>query len=105
MEWWLILIIAAAAVLVVFLAVIIGRACAFKPKPYVAPELPEPDFDGDKAVKDLQNMIRIRTVSSKNRAEEDEKEFEKIRGVPFRGVPERCEKRRIYQGERPRFTI
>ena len=68
MEWWLILIIAVAAALVLFLAVIIGRACAFKPKPYKAPVLPEPEFDGDKAVKDLQNMIRIRTVSSKNLA-------------------------------------
>ena len=42
MEWWLILIIAVAAALVLFLAVICGRACAFKPKPYKAPVLPEP---------------------------------------------------------------
>lgn len=87
MEWWLILIIAVAAALVLFLAVIIGRACAFKPKPYKAPVLSEPEFDGDKAVKDLQNMIRIRTVSSKNRAEEDEKEFEKFEKYLFEAFP------------------
>lgn len=87
MEWWLIVIIAVAALLVAFLAVIIGRTLAFKPTAYVAPKLPEPEFDAEKAVKDLQNMIKIRTVSSKNKADEDEEQFKKFEEYLFSAFP------------------
>lgn len=78
MDWYVWLIVAIVAALVVFLAVIIGRALAFRPKK----EETYPDFpvhcDEKKAISDLAEMVRCKTVSDTDESKEDEKEFEKF---------------------------
>lgn len=61
-----------------FLAVILIRALLFKPLPESETEAALPEFDRQKAIDDLQAMIRCKTVSDKNKENEDEGEFEKL---------------------------
>ncbi len=73
---WALALIPAA--IVVFLAVIILRACAFKPK-----EQPEIDdsqivFDKEKAAENLCELVRCKTVSYRDPSLEDDEEFEKL---------------------------
>lgn len=78
MEWYVWLIVALAAALVVFLAAVIGRTLAFRPKK----EETYPDFpvhcDEKKAISDLAAMVRCKTVSDTDESKEAEKEFEKF---------------------------
>lgn len=76
MTWWLYLIIAVSAVLVILIAVVIGRTLAFRPVAGKKPEEKPVTFDKEKAVNDLAAMVRLRTVSSRDKSEEDESEFE-----------------------------
>lgn len=73
--WALILI---PAVLIVFFAVIILRAVAFVPKAQPKASENEEIFDGDRAIETLCSLIRCKTVSYKDKALEDEAEFEKF---------------------------
>ncbi len=73
---WALALIPAA--IVVFLAVIILRACAFKPK-----EQPEIDdsqivFDKEKAAENLCELVRCKTISYRDPSLEDNAEFEKL---------------------------
>lgn len=73
MIFWIIL-----ALIVLFLAVVLIRAMLFKPFPEEAVE-PEPlTFDRQKAIDDLQAMIRCKTVSDKDKSKEEQAEFEKL---------------------------
>ncbi len=65
-------------VLVVFLGVIIIRTLNFKPK--TAPQISEKEisFDKDKAVENLRELIRFKTVSYADHSLEDDTEFEKL---------------------------
>ncbi len=74
--WWLLLIL--PALLVIFLAVIILRAVAFKPKqgPRVI-ENPE-SFDKQRAADNLCALVRCKTVSYRDPALEDNAEFERL---------------------------
>ena len=66
------------AALVVFIAVLLIRAAAFRPQKE-EPVVAEPEqFDREKAVRDLQALIRCKTVSYRDRALEDDAEFNKL---------------------------
>ncbi len=74
--WWLLLII--PALIVIFLAVIILRALAFKPKSDVKVVEGEEKFDSDRAADNLCRLVRCKTVSYRDRSLEDDAEFEKL---------------------------
>lgn len=61
-----------------FLAVLIIRALAFKPQPEEAPSAAPETLDEQKAIDHLQSLIRCKTVSYRNKALEDNAEFEKL---------------------------
>ena len=75
---WIYVLYAVIAIVVAFFAVIIIKALAFKPKkgPDVSNE--EIFFDGDKAVYNLQQMVKCKTISYKDPSLENAKEFEKF---------------------------
>ena len=54
---------AAGAAVILFLAVLVIRAAAFVPKPELTPSDREISLDEEKIIKDMQEMIRCRTVS------------------------------------------
>ncbi len=74
--WWLFLIL--PSLIVIFLAVILLRAAAFKPK--AQPTLLEGEevFDGDRAIENLCQLVRCKTVSYRDHSLEDDAEFEKL---------------------------
>ena len=53
----------AGAVIIIFLAVILIRAAQFNPKPELTPSMKEVSLDEKKIVKDMQEMIRCKTIS------------------------------------------
>lgn len=67
---------ALAALLVVFVAIVLIRTFRFKPnkQPTVIKE--EENFDRDRAVSNLQTLVRFRTVSYRNHELEEDAEFE-----------------------------
>lgn len=73
---WAIAIIPAA--LLVFLAVLVIRAAAFKPKNQPEVDTYEVSFDRDKAVSDLVELVRCKTISYRDSSLEDDAEFEKL---------------------------
>ena len=62
----------------VFLAVLVGRALLFNPKPQPQLDAEPIDFDKDAAVSALQQLVRCKTVSNVDPALEDDAEFEKL---------------------------
>lgn len=66
------------AVLVLFLAVILIRGALFTPKKSVVTDLGEVNFDGDKAIENLAELVKCKTVSYYCREDEDEAEFKKL---------------------------
>lgn len=82
------------ALLVVLIAVILIRTAAFKPKSVTNEEAPDVVFDKDKAVNDLAELVKCKTVSYNDSSLEDDAEFEKLIGkLPelFPNVWEKCE--------------
>ncbi len=73
---WILYVI--LALVAVFLAVILLRAAAFRPKKTAERSREEIIFDGDKAIEALQKLIHCRTVSYYDPAMEDDGEFEKL---------------------------
>ena len=73
---WILYVI--LALVAVFLAVILLRAAAFRPKKTAERPREEIIFDGDKAIEALQKLIHCRTVSYYDPAMEDDGEFEKL---------------------------
>ena len=71
--WWII-----PCVIVLFLAVIFLRAALFTPKNEVAADESEVSFDGEKAVSNLAELIRCKTVSYHDASLEDDGEFQKL---------------------------
>ena len=83
-----------AAVVIVFLAVIVVRTLRFVPKEAEREEPSPVTFDGDKAVSDLCEMIRCKTVSHIDSSLDDESEFEKFKALLPRLFPlvyQRCD--------------
>ena len=90
--WWLLLII--PALLLIFLAIILIRAFSFKPKAQPTVFSEEEKFDGDKAVENLCELVKCKTVSYRDHSLEDDAEFEKlIQKLPslYPNVYEVCE--------------
>ena len=80
-------LIAFLVLLAVLIAVLIIRTLTFKPKAEVRPT-PEAVFvNTEKAVADLSEMIKCRTVSDRNKDNEDEKEFDKFKALLERIFP------------------
>ena len=68
----------ALGLIALFIAVILIRTLAFRPAPEPQTDAAPMDYDAQKAVYDLQAMIRCKTVSDKDRSKEDEAEFAKF---------------------------
>ena len=84
--------ILAPIVIIVMIAVI--RTLAFKPIETESKEYCSFNVDKDKAINDLAEMIKCKTVSSVNKEEEDEAEFDKFKALLpklFPAIHNRCE--------------
>ncbi len=66
------------AAIVGFLAVILLRGALFQPKSYPLTQSEPVEFDGDKAISALQQLVRCKTVSYYDSEKEDDEEFEKL---------------------------
>ena len=89
MVLWLIL-----AVIAAFIAIILLRALAFTPKPQPQLSQSEVIFDKDAAVDALAQLVRCKTVSYNDHAQEDEAEFQKLISLLpklYPGVMETCD--------------
>ncbi len=82
-----------AAVLILAVIVII-RTLLFSAKQIPKNNIEEVIVNNEKAVSDLSEMVRCRTVSSRDKADEDEEEFSKFKSVlpkMFPNVYNKCE--------------
>lgn len=70
-----IIIFSVLIIIALFLAVILIRTVAFKPQPNKLVDIEEIDFDKKRAVENLQELIKFKTVSNENPELEDENEF------------------------------
>ena len=66
------------AAIIVFLAVLILRAVAFKPKAQPETDAEAIEFDKEKAAEALRELVKCRTVSYRDASLEDDAEFEKL---------------------------
>ncbi len=71
-------LIALAAVLVAFVAVIVGRTLAFTPKGGIEVSEKYVDFDRERAVHTLGELVKCKTVSYTDHSLEDDEEFAKL---------------------------
>ena len=81
------------ALIVIFLAVIIIRAAAFRPKAQPLCVQDDVEIDRDQAIRNLQELVKCRTISYRDSSLEDDAEFEKLLGllpVLFPNVHETC---------------
>ncbi|MGN1250607.1 MAG: M20/M25/M40 family metallo-hydrolase, partial [Candidatus Spyradocola sp.] len=74
----MVVLIIILAALAAFVAVLLIRAAAFRPQKEEPVAAPPEQFDREKAVRDLQALIRCKTVSYRDRALEDDAEFDKL---------------------------
>ena len=86
------------ALFAIFVAVVLIRTLTFKPK--AMPEVcsDEISFDKEKAINDLQALVRCKTISRVNHEGEVDEEFEKLVSLlpdMYPHVYERCEFRRF----------
>jgi carboxypeptidase PM20D1 len=88
MYFWLALL----ALAVAFLAVVLIRALRFKPREAESVQPTEAEVDGQKAIGDLAEMIRCKTVSSYDESKIDWAEFKKFRELLKRLYPAVFEK-------------
>lgn len=77
----MILIPIIGGIFLIFVAAILIRAAMFKPERDESIPVTEVATNCEKAVSDLAQMIRCRTVSDRNKALEDEKEFDKFKAL------------------------
>ena len=78
MFWYHYLLIAIGVLLVAFLSVIIIRTLTFKPKAQQYQKIDATSFDQDKAIKNLQELVKCKTISCEDKSLEDDKEFDKL---------------------------
>ena len=91
-------LIGLGSLLALFIAVVMIRTLTFKPKALPTPKGDEITFDKEKAVKDLQSLIKCKTISRVNHEGEDDEEFEKLVAMlpdMYPSVYEKCEFRRF----------
>ena len=93
MEWYVIALLALGALAAAFLVIVFVRAALYNPKAS-AREKAEPVFvNSEKAARDLSAMIQCRTVSDREKENEDEAEFarfEQLLPTIFPKVHETC---------------
>ncbi len=75
----LIFLISLSALVLALLAVVLIRGLLFKPEPIEKENIEPIHVNVDKAVNDLAEMIRCKTISDKNKQNEDEAEFLKFK--------------------------
>lgn len=75
------ILLAIACLLCILIAVVLIRTLTFSTKPSKEKSYAAYDIDTDKAVSDLAEMIRCKTVSSVNKADENEAEFDKFKSL------------------------
>lgn len=91
-------LIGAVAALAVFVAVLLIRAAAFKPGKEEKAAPSEVKVDEKRAINNLAEMIKCKTVSYVEHEKQDEAEFEKFRALLVRLFPkvyEKCEFERV----------
>lgn len=87
-------IIALAVLLVALVSVVIVRTVLFVPKEAAKPVRDDVFVNVDKAIYDLAQMIKCKTVSDVNRDNEDQTEFDKFKSLLpklFPNIYEKCE--------------
>lgn len=92
---WLYIILSLIAV---FIAIIMAKTLMFKPKAETEVFKNEEAFDRDKAVENLQTLVRFKTISYRDKSKEDDNEFEGlIKKLPelYPNVFEKCEFKRL----------
>ena len=88
MAWYLWLIVAVAALVLLLIAVLVGRAIAFRPGKEAPVSAESVHCDENKAVSDLAEMIRCKTVSDTDESREEEAEFAKFEKLLPRLFPQ-----------------
>ena len=86
------------SVLVIFVGILLIRACMFKPRAIEKPAIEDVSVNAERATDNLAQMIRCKTVSSRDASRVDEAEFEKFRrllGELFPTVHRVCTPERI----------
>lgn len=78
---WLWILLAVFGILAAFAVVILVRTARFRPKEDGKHEFAEISFDRERAVSNLQQLVRCKTVSRYSHEEEDDAEFEKLIGL------------------------
>jgi len=78
---WIYVLLGVLAALFVLIATVIVRTLTFKVIPTEKKEYKSFEIDRDKAVNDLAEMVKCRTVSSVNKNEEDEAEFDRFKAL------------------------
>ena len=89
-----IILLSVGALVVLFFTVIIARALAFKPKNEGERKCEPVFINNEKAVSDLAEMIKCRTVSDRDKSKEEASEFERFEKLLpklFPKVHEKCE--------------
>ncbi|MBO7214122.1 MAG: M20/M25/M40 family metallo-hydrolase, partial [Clostridia bacterium] len=71
-------ILSILAIIVIFFAVVLIRALCFKPYEMPVVNADPVEFDKEQAVENLRELIRCKTISSRNKELEDDKEFDKL---------------------------
>ncbi len=92
---WLYIILSLIAV---FIVIIMAKTLMFKPKAETEVFKNEEAFDRDKAVENLQTLVRFKTISYRDKSKEDDNEFEGlIKKLPelYPNVFEKCEFKRL----------
>lgn len=85
-----------------FLAVLLVRTLRFRPADRTAVAAQPVELDGDRVVDSLARMVRCKTVSYRDKALVDEREFEKFRALlaeRYPNVHRVCELERTASGE------
>ena len=78
MDYLIYVLIFLAVVVLLLLGVIIVRTLCFKPRNNVKVLEEKVEFNGEKAVENLREMVKCKTVSYRNSSLEDDSEFEKL---------------------------
>ena len=87
MDWWIIAGLFALGLIILFIIVILVRTLLFRPRAVPNQPFCEISYDGDKAVSDLSEMIKCKTVSHMDKALDDEGEFQKFKNLLPRLFP------------------
>lgn len=82
-------------IILMFLLVIIVRTLLFKPNNIEKRNVDEIDFDVDKAISNLQKLVKCKTISYFDHSLEDDKEFNKLVKMLPKLYPNVCKKLKL----------